>query len=75
MGNSAMIGAFAKAAGIPWDTVKKVFFTHIPKGTEINLRVARRAFDQVTTVHPIEPAGSRRLSLISGNEPACGRRP
>jgi len=68
MGNSAMIGAFARAAGIPWDTVKKVFFTHIPKGTEINLRVARRAFDQVTTVHPIEPAGSRRLSLISGNE-------
>jgi 2-oxoglutarate/2-oxoacid ferredoxin oxidoreductase subunit alpha len=68
MGNSAMIGAFAKAAGIPWDTLKKVFSAHITKGTETNLRVARRAFDQVTTVHPVEPVGSRRLSLVTGNE-------
>lgn len=68
MGNSAIIGAFAKAAGIPWDIIIKVFPAYIPKGTEINLRVARRAFDQVTTVYPVESIGSRRLCLITGNE-------
>ena len=45
MGNSAIIGGFAKAAGIPWTTVEDVFTSHIPKGTDLNLRVARRAYD------------------------------
>ncbi len=68
MGNSAVIGAFAKAAGIAWDTVNTVFSAHMPKGADLNLRVARRAYDQCSTVLPIPPLGDRRLSLISGNE-------
>ena len=68
MGNSAVIGAFAKAAGIAWDTVNTVFLAHMPKGADLNLRVARRAYDQCSTVRPIPPLGDRRLSLISGNE-------
>lgn len=68
MGNSAVIGAFAKAAGIPWDTVISVFSAHMPKGADLNLRVARRAYDQVATVSPIASLGDRRLSLITGNE-------
>ena len=68
MGNSAVIGAFAKAAGIAWDTVNTVFLAHMPKGADLNLRVARRAYDQCSTVLPIPPLGDRRLSLISGNE-------
>jgi len=68
MGNSAVIGAFAKAAGIPWDTVHAVFSAHMPKGVDLNLRVARRAYDHVMTVLPIPRLGNRRLSLITGNE-------
>lgn len=68
MGNSALIGAFASSAGIPWDTVSEVFNRHIPKGADINLRVARKGYDQVTAVHPINRIGDRRFSLISGNE-------
>jgi 2-oxoglutarate ferredoxin oxidoreductase subunit alpha len=68
MGNSAVIGAFAKAAGIPWDTVNTVFSAHMPKGADLNLRVALRAYDQVNTVSPVTSLGGRRLSLISGNE-------
>ena len=68
MGNSAVIGAFAKAAGIAWDTVNTVFLAHMPKGADLNLRVARRAYDHCSTVLPIPPLGDRRLSLISGNE-------
>jgi len=68
MGNSAIIGGFAKAAGIPWKTVESVFSSHIPKGTEQNLRVAKRAYDMVETVHPISPCDNPPVPLLTGNE-------
>ena len=69
MGNSALIGGFAKAASIPWETVEAVFRSHIPKGIDLNLKVARKAFDQLlATVHPVEPCTSPGLALLSGNE-------
>ncbi|OPY38698.1 MAG: 2-oxoglutarate synthase subunit KorA [Methanoregula sp. PtaU1.Bin051] len=70
MGNSTVIGAFAKAAGIPWDTVVNVFTRHLPKGTQQNLAVAKRGYDQVAAVNPITPVGDRCCSLVSGNEAA-----
>ena len=68
MGNSAIIGGFAKAAGIAWKTVESVFSSHIPKGTEQNLRVARRAYDLVETVHPLSPCDNLPVPLLTGNE-------
>ena len=67
-GNSAMIGAFAKAAGIPWETVNNVFSRHMPKATDENLRVARRAYDQINTTRPIPVLPHPPHSLLSGNE-------
>ncbi len=68
MGNSAMIGAFAKAAGIPWETVQEVFHAHMPKAPDENLRVARRAYDEVGTVRPIAPLARPARPLLTGNE-------
>jgi 2-oxoglutarate/2-oxoacid ferredoxin oxidoreductase subunit alpha len=68
MGNSALIGAFAKAAGIDWERVEAVFRAHVPKGVELNLKVARRAYDQLSTVRRIEPCASAPLPLLTGNE-------
>ena len=68
MGNSALIGGFAKSAGIPWETVEAVFRSHIPKGIDLNLKVARRAYDQLATIRPIERGSSPGLPLLSGNE-------
>jgi 2-oxoglutarate/2-oxoacid ferredoxin oxidoreductase subunit alpha len=68
MGNSALIGGFAKAASIPWETVEAVFRSHIPKGIDLNLKVARRAYDHLATVRQIEPCTSPGLALLSGNE-------
>jgi 2-oxoglutarate ferredoxin oxidoreductase subunit alpha len=68
MGNSAIIGGFAKAAGIPWKTVEEVFSSHIPKSTELNLRVARLAYERLATVHPVPPCGNPPLPLLTGNE-------
>jgi 2-oxoglutarate ferredoxin oxidoreductase subunit alpha len=68
MGNSAIIGGFAKAAGIAWKTVEAVFSSHIPKGTDQNLRVAKRAYDMVETVHPLVPCDNPPVPLLTGNE-------
>ena len=68
MGNSAVIGGFAKAAGIPWKTVEAVFSSHIPKGTDQNLRVAQRAYDMLETVHPLSPCDNPPVPLLTGNE-------
>jgi 2-oxoglutarate ferredoxin oxidoreductase subunit alpha len=68
MGNSAVIGGFAKAAGIAWKTVEEVFSSHIPKGTDLNLRVARRAYDMLATVHPLSPCNNPPAPLLTGNE-------
>ena len=68
MGNSAIIGGFAKAAGIEWEIVEGVFKSHIPKGAELNLKVAQRAYEQLETVHRIERGGNTPLPLLTGNE-------
>jgi 2-oxoglutarate ferredoxin oxidoreductase subunit alpha len=68
MGNSAVIGGFAKAAGITWKTVEDVFSSHIPKGIDLNLRVARRVYDTLATVHPVPPCSNPPVPLLTGNE-------
>ena len=67
-GNSAMIGAFAKAAGIPWEIAGDVFRRHMPKAADENLRVARRAYDQIRTSRPVPALSGKTHSLLSGNE-------
>ncbi|WP_321506449.1 2-oxoacid:acceptor oxidoreductase subunit alpha [uncultured Methanoregula sp.] len=68
MGNSALTGAFAKAAGIDWETVNAVFTSHIPKGVELNLKVARRAYDLPGPVSPVGRGSAPAMPLITGNE-------
>jgi 2-oxoglutarate/2-oxoacid ferredoxin oxidoreductase subunit alpha len=68
MGNSAIIGAFAKTAGIPWQVVEEVFTKHLQKGTSKNLAVAKRAFDAAGEQRPVTTAGNEKLPLMTGNE-------
>jgi len=68
MGNSAIIGGFAKAAGIEWDVVEAVFNAHIPKGVDLNLKVAKRAYDQVAKVRPVSKGIKPPRPLLTGNE-------
>ena len=68
MGNSAIIGGFAKAAGIEWDVVTAVFHAHIPKGADLNLKVAKRAYDQAGKVHPLVAGPKPPRTLLTGNE-------
>jgi 2-oxoglutarate ferredoxin oxidoreductase subunit alpha len=68
MGNSAIIGGFAKAAGIEWNVVEDVFKSHIPKGVDLNLNVAKRAYDQLETVRPVSKGTKPPYPLLTGNE-------
>lgn len=68
MGNSAIIGGFAKAAGIEWDVVTAVFHAHIPKAVDLNLKVAKRAYDQMEKVHPVSKGSKPPGPLLTGNE-------
>jgi 2-oxoglutarate ferredoxin oxidoreductase subunit alpha len=68
MGNSAIIGGFAKAAGIEWDIVVAVFNSSIPKGVELNLKVAKRAYDQLQIVRPVSKRPNPLRPLLTGNE-------
>ena len=68
MGNSAIIGGFAKAAGIEWDIVVAVFNAHIPKGVDLNLKVAKKAYDQLEIVHPVSGGPNPPRPLLTGNE-------
>jgi len=67
-GNSAMIGAFAKSARIPWEVVGEVFGRHMPKAADMNSRVARRAYDLVQTTLPVPRGNGAAHSLMTGNE-------
>jgi 2-oxoglutarate ferredoxin oxidoreductase subunit alpha len=68
MGNSALIGGFAKVAGIDWEVVDAVFRRHIPKGADQNLAVAKKAFNLFDPVHPIKKYENLPQPLVSGNE-------
>jgi 2-oxoglutarate/2-oxoacid ferredoxin oxidoreductase subunit alpha len=68
MGNSAIIGAFAGAAGIDWHTVETVFRKTIPRDVQKNLRVARRGFDAAEPLSRVAPLPNTPVPVCTGNE-------
>jgi len=68
MGNSAMIGGFAGAAGIPWDVVERVFRRHLPKEIEKNLSVAQKAYNITQGEEKFPVSKARGMSVLTGNE-------
>jgi len=68
MRNICMIGVFAKAIGIPMETLARVITENIPKGTELNLEVTERGYAAAETVKGIAPSTAEPLPLISGSQ-------
>jgi len=68
MGNSAIIGAFIRAAGLNWDTSTDVLKKSMPKGTEKNLCVARRAYEASEERQHVPGTGKPVLPALTGNE-------
>ncbi|MCX5665437.1 MAG: 2-oxoacid:acceptor oxidoreductase family protein [Candidatus Omnitrophica bacterium] len=68
MRNTCVIGAFSKVAGIEWSIVESVLKKEISKDIEINIKVARRGYDEVRALTAIKPVKGRPLPLITGSE-------
>ena len=70
-GNSAMLGALARVAGIGEDILEDVLRSSVPeKHLPANLRVARRGYDAVEGVFTVEPVDAPALPVLTGNEAA-----
>ncbi|MCL5408577.1 MAG: 2-oxoacid:acceptor oxidoreductase subunit alpha [Candidatus Omnitrophica bacterium] len=68
MGNTCIIGALCKAIGINWDIAEKVLKKHIPKETELNLKIAKHGYDYVSQFINIDTGSNEPSALITGNE-------
>jgi 2-oxoglutarate ferredoxin oxidoreductase subunit alpha len=68
-GNSAMLGALARVAGIDRAIYEDVLRATVPaKHLEANLRVARRGYDAAGEVFTVEPLDHPTLPVLTGNE-------
>lgn len=69
MENTALIGAFAKIVNIDWKIVEEVLRKEFGDKTEINLKIAKRAYEETENVKKIEKVKSANpLPLLTGNE-------
>jgi 2-oxoglutarate ferredoxin oxidoreductase subunit alpha len=68
MGNSAILGAFVRTAGIGWPLAEKVFSKAFLKGTAQNLRIARAGYDASGERLRIPPLPISPLPAFTGNE-------
>lgn len=68
MRNTCAISALAKTLGIDWDTFEQVLKKEISRDIEMNLKVARRIYDNTGTLISIKRINKYRLPLLTGNE-------
>ncbi len=69
MRNTAAIGSLAGVLGIPWPVLEKVISDTVEKEIELNVQIARHAYDQIDSPHKSVPKLEQPpLPLITGNE-------
>ncbi|MCL4378745.1 MAG: 2-oxoacid:acceptor oxidoreductase subunit alpha [Actinobacteria bacterium] len=68
MKNTCIIGALCKSAGIKWKILEDVFKKHMPKETELNLKLAKHGYDEASQFINTETLSNKVLPLITGNE-------
>jgi 2-oxoglutarate ferredoxin oxidoreductase subunit alpha len=69
MRNSAALGAIAKVAEIDWKVAEEVFYKFLPKKTDLNLKIARKAYDMASAGNlKVENLNQEMTPIISGNE-------
>lgn len=68
MKNTAFLGALGKILGIDWQIMEKVLREELKRGTELNLKIAHTAYDQVETLVEIEKLPANEYPLLTGNE-------
>jgi len=69
MRNSAAIGALAKTLDIEWSVVDKLLAERIEKQSDLNLKIAQKAYDTVSKPHlSLTRLGKDPQPLLTGNQ-------
>ncbi len=68
MGNITFIAGFAKIIGINWKTLEKLLKKELKKHQELNLKIAKKAFDKTENLIHIKKLNQKPLSVLTGNE-------
>jgi 2-oxoglutarate ferredoxin oxidoreductase subunit alpha len=68
MSNTALIAGFSKVVGIEWKALEDALRKELGKGIEKNLEIAKRAYEETSTVLKIEKIKAELDPLLTGNE-------
>jgi 2-oxoglutarate ferredoxin oxidoreductase subunit alpha len=68
MRNSCIIASLAKALGLDWNILEKVFKKYISREVDLNLKVALRAFNETEVKERLESTPQKTLPLLTGND-------
>ncbi len=68
MRNTGIVAALFKAAGLAWDDLEAAFRSHILAEIDLNIKVARRAYDAGAVTATVDRVSDKRLPLMTGNE-------
>ncbi|MCK9578385.1 2-oxoacid:acceptor oxidoreductase subunit alpha [bacterium] len=72
MANTAMIGGFLKIIGINWSIAKNVLEKEFGEKDNLNMEIAKQAYDSVNTLTKIEKSKAKNPEyLMTGNEAAA----
>jgi len=68
MRNTCIIGALVKALGIEFSLLEEVLKKEITKDTDLNLKVARRGFNEAKELIKLKVLEQKSLPLFTGNQ-------
>jgi len=69
MRNTAAVGALAGILNFEWSVVEKVIMDAVEKDADLNLKIARNAYDRIETpLKSLPKLDQKSLPLVSGNE-------
>ena len=68
MQNIALLAGFAKIIGIDWRILEKVLKKEFEKTEELNLKIAKTAFEKTQNLIKIEKLRQKPVLLLTGNE-------
>ncbi|MFA6079413.1 MAG: 2-oxoacid:acceptor oxidoreductase subunit alpha [Candidatus Omnitrophota bacterium] len=68
MRNTAIIGGACKAIGVDWNVADRALRKNISGQIDLNLKIAKRVYDETVTVLTVPAAGQKQLPIVTGNE-------
>lgn len=68
MENTALIAGFAKMMGIGWEALEKVLKKEFKKLQQLNLKVAKAAFEKSPNLLKLKKLNQKVLPLVTGNQ-------